>query len=167
MEELLKALAAKIPEHGPQFRDLMEAVKSAAKPPKKVRGGIEVYERDAIATAIQAWRGESLRKRILREAIPPFTVPVASFLQNLHQVSIREDPQIIHDSGSFPGMEVAARHAIGSVILADGDEYLTILNCNRQPLETTLGVDLIYYSHRYDSFVMVQYKRMSERGGTG
>ena len=43
-----------------------------------------------------------------------------------------------------------------------GIEYLTILNCNRQPLEQTLGVDLIYYSHRFDSFVLVQYKRMSE-----
>lgn len=51
---------------------------------------------------------------------------------------------------------------IGSVLLTDGIEYLTILNCNRQPLEQTLGVDLIYYSHRFDSFVLVQYKRMSE-----
>ena len=59
-------------------------------------------------------------------------------------------------------MGVARRDVIGSVVLTDGNEYLTILNCNRQPLEQTLGVDLVYYSHRFDSFVLVQYKRMSE-----
>jgi hypothetical protein len=47
-------------------------------------------------------------------------------------------------------------------VLTNGEDYLTILNCNRQPLERTLGVDLIYYNHRYDSFVLVQYKRMTE-----
>jgi hypothetical protein len=46
---------------------------------------------------------------------------------------------------------------------AAGSEYLTILNCNRQPLERTLGVDMIYYNHRFDSFVLVQYKRMKVR----
>jgi len=54
-------------------------------------------------------------------------------------------------------MRVARRDIVGSVVLHDHDEYLTILNCNRQPLEATLGVDLIYYNHRFDSFLLVQY----------
>jgi len=41
-------------------------------------------------------------------------------------------------------------------------ERLTIMNCNRQPLEQTLGVDLIYYNHLYESFILIQYKRMVE-----
>lgn len=64
-------------------------------------------------------------------------------------------------------MEVARRDVIGSVVLRNGEEYLTILNCNRQPIEQTLGVDLIYYNHRFDSFVLVQYKRMSTGGTLG
>jgi hypothetical protein len=59
-------------------------------------------------------------------------------------------------------MEVARRYQIGALTLRDRSEYLTILNCNRQPLEQTLGVDLIYFSHHFDSFVLVQYKRMTE-----
>jgi hypothetical protein len=43
-------------------------------------------------------------------------------------VSIREDPQIIHDQAVFPGMGVSRRDVIGSVVLTDGKEYLTILN---------------------------------------
>ena len=63
-------------------------------------------------------------------------------------------------------MEIARRYLVGGIALENQrDERLTILNCNRQPLETTLGVDLIYYAHSYDSFVMVQYKRMSGQSG--
>ncbi len=67
---------------------------------------------------------------------------------------------VAHDQAVFPGMEVARRNAVASVAFTSDDECLTILNCNRQPLERTLGVDLLYYNHRYDSFVLVQYKRM-------
>ncbi len=97
---------------------------------------------------------------MLRSIVPGEDVPVASFLSQLRGTAVREDPQISHDHTTFPGMEVARRDQIGSLVLRHGNEYLTILNCNRQPLEETLGVDLIYYSHRFDSFVLVQYKRM-------
>jgi len=78
---------------------------------------------------------------------------------------MREDPQIGHDHTTFPGMEVAKRDIVGSVVLTSGPDRLTILNCNRQPLERTLGVDLIYYNHRFKSFTLVQYKRMTEKNG--
>jgi hypothetical protein len=58
-------------------------------------------------------------------------------------------------------MEIAGRDIVGALLLSDGQDYLTILNCNRQPLERTLGVDLIYYNHCFDSFILVQYKRMT------
>jgi hypothetical protein len=60
-------------------------------------------------------------------------------------------------------MEVARRYQIDAVTLVNRGERMTILNCNRQPLEQTLGVDLIYYNHRFDSFVLVQYKRMTKQ----
>jgi hypothetical protein len=81
-------------------------------------------------------------------------------------VSIREDLQINNDWITFPGLEVIQNSVVGSVVLGDEDtdEYLTILNCNRQPLEETLGVDLVYYNHLHGSFVLVQYKRMTSEG---
>lgn len=146
-----------------KLKQLTKIIGGAQTTRGRVSGGVEVFERDAVASALQIWGGASYRKRILRKAVPraPST-PVAPFLAQLATVSVREDPQIDHDHVTFPGLEVARRDVVGSVVLTNGDEYLTILNCNRQPLERTLGVDLIYYNHRYDSFVLVQYKRMAE-----
>lgn len=39
-----------------------------------------------------------------------------------------------------------------------GKKCLTITNVNRRKCEEALGVDLIYYNHEHESFVMVQYK---------
>jgi hypothetical protein len=126
-------------------------------------GGVEVFERDAVAQALQTWGGPKLRKRVLRSATPQNLKEPASFLSQLNKFRLREDPQISHDANTFPGMDIARRYQIGAIELEnETGERLTILNCNRQPLEKTLGVDLIYYSHVYDSFVLVQYKRMRE-----
>jgi len=122
-------------------------VNEAHLPQRRAEEGLEVFERDAVASAIQAWAGHSFRKRVLREAAPSERTPVASFLSRLENVSVREDPQISHDQVTFPGMEVARRDLVGSIVLRNGEEYLTILNCNRQSLEQTLGVDLVYYNH--------------------
>jgi hypothetical protein len=64
----------------------------------------------------------------LRKAGAPVKDDTAPFLFRLGEVSIREDPQIIHDQAVFPGMGVSRRDVIGSVVLTDGKEYLTILN---------------------------------------
>jgi hypothetical protein len=145
-----------------KIRNLRDAVAEAQRPRRRIEGGLEVFERDAVAAALQIWGGSSFRKRVLREAATSEADRTAPFLTRLENVSVREDVQITHDQISFPGMEVAQASAVGSVVLRGNGEYLTILNCNRQPLEQTLGVDLIYYNHRFESFVLVQYKRMTE-----
>ncbi|MGA2858945.1 MAG: hypothetical protein ABSE40_18910 [Candidatus Sulfotelmatobacter sp.] len=160
--EVLKVVSSTPGTHK-RVQELRQAVAEPARPQRRTEGGLEVFERDAIASALQVWGGPSFRKRILREAAVSGVEPTAPFLKRLEKVSVREDPQISHDQITFPGMEVAQASAVGSVLLLRGDgDYLTILNCNRQPLEQTLGVDLIYYNHRFDSFVLVQYKRMTE-----
>ena len=126
--------------------------------------GLEAFERDAIGCALQAWAGPGARRRILRNATPTSN-DRAPFLERLKDVQSREDPQIAHDHNVFPGMTVSARDIISAVTLTEGPDHITILNCNRQPLEQTLGVDLIYYSHRFKSFVLVQYKRMVDENG--
>jgi hypothetical protein len=159
-EELLKIFSSGGPEVATEIRELGRIAQEGRDSWGSFHGGLEIFERDAVASALEAWRGAPFRKRMLRSIAPAEEVPVAPFLAQLRGTSVREDPQINHDHTTFPGMEVAGRHQIGSVVLRQGNEYLTILNCNRQPLEETLGVDLIYYSHRFDSFVLVQYKRM-------
>jgi hypothetical protein len=161
-QELLGILRQSDPGLADVIRDLARRVTAAQVPQGRFDGGLEVFERDAVASALQVFGGPSFRKRILRKAGAPVRGSVAPFLERLEGASVREDPQIIHDQSVFPGLNVARRDVVGSVFLTNGTENLTILNCNRQPLEQTLGVDLIYYSHCYDSFVLVQYKRMAE-----
>jgi hypothetical protein len=161
-EEIIKAIRAKLPDAGSAIDGLNRTVTASQVQPRRRAGGLEVFERDAVASVLQLFAGSAFRKRILRKVGASIKGDTAPFLFRLREVSIREDPQINHDQAVFPGMGVSRRDVVGSVVLTDGLDYLTILNCNRQPLEQTLGVDLIYYSHRFESFVLVQYKRMSE-----
>jgi len=164
-EEIQKAIAEAMPGTREPTRDLRSILTGSLGSGGRDEGGLEVFERDAVASALQAWGGDAFRKRVLRNAVPRRASPVAPFLSQLEGVRLREDPQIAIDHINFPGMEIARRDIVGSVVLGgrERDGYLTILNCNRQPLEETLGIDLIYYSHRFESFVLVQYKRMRER----
>lgn len=42
-----------------------------------------------------------------------------------------------------------------------------MINVNRGDVEHSLGCDLVYYVHRYDSYVLVQYKRMTRAATVG
>lgn len=165
-EALLSVLIPDTPDNklrvGAIERALNEANRSGS---GSQEGGLEAFERDAIGCALQAWGGPTTRRRILRNAAPTLDQR-APFLERLKDVISREDPQINHDHTIFPGMTLSRRDIVSSVTLAAGEDQITILNCNRQPLEQTLGVDLIYYSHRFKSFVLVQYKRMVDQNGT-
>lgn len=168
-EELLAGISKLCPAVGPELPKLRKLISEVEDGRMRRHGGLEVFERDAIASAIETFGGTKLSKQVLRSADPADSSQVpASFLQRLKQVSLREDTQIVHDAATFPGLEVAQRYIVGAVELTNmHGERLTILNCNRQPLEQTLGVDLIYYAHAYDSFVLVQYKRMTHQADRG
>lgn len=85
---------------------------------------------------------------------------LAPFLQGLPGVNLREDPMIAHDAQVFGDWSLLKKHQVGSAVFHKDGERLTIMNVNRTNVETTLGVDLLYFHHRYQSYVMVQYKRM-------
>jgi hypothetical protein len=164
-EEIQEILVEHTVETDSRLTDLRRALREADETPRgRIGGGLEIFERDAVASALQVWGGTSIRKRVMRSAITS-SDEKAPFLSRLRNVPLREDPQISHDHATFPGMEIAERDIVGSIVLTDGPDRLTILNCNRQPLEQTLGVDLIYYNHRFKSFTLVQYKRMTEKNG--
>ena len=167
-ENVLSAILAARPSTREQLDALREQIHEALTFQGHQEGGLEVFERDAVASAIQIWGGPARRKRVLGSASADTGRAPAPFISRLQGVSLREDAQVIHDSATFPGMEVARRYQVGAVELDNEQgERLTILHCNRQPLEQTLGVDLIYYNHVYDSFILVQYKRMVEKGKSG
>ncbi len=90
---------------------------------------------------------------------------VAPFMSGLSRVKMREDGMINHDAAVIPGWQQISRYMIGCVTFAQGNQTLTIASVNRQPMEATLGVDLIYYHHRFRSFVLVQYKRLTKENG--
>ncbi|MEO1474430.1 MAG: hypothetical protein AAFS03_10950, partial [Pseudomonadota bacterium] len=68
-----------------------------------------------------------------------------SFLDGLSEVRMREDPMVIHDMRQVPGYGYLqdVPHAAAAVF-ADGDDRLTVIMANRQPLEEQTGTDLIY-----------------------
>lgn len=88
-----------------------------------------------------------------------------SFLSGLKQFAVYEDDIINYDLRSFPGFEsVPGDHITGLVEFENEDgEKLTVINANRKPLEKAMGVDLIYFHRKHESFVMVQYKMMDQR----
>jgi hypothetical protein len=91
---------------------------------------------------------------------------LAPFLQGLQSVTSREDHMIIHDAQFFGDWKLIDTHRVGTAVFQHDNERLTVLNVNRHRIEETLGVDLLYYFHQYNSYVFVQYKRMEKEGDT-
>jgi hypothetical protein len=112
-------------------------------------------ERDAITLALKL---SGLEAKVGSEWEAP-SAP-AHFLEGLDPIPVREDQIIQHDLGVFGGWTRLRTYVGTFVEFKDRQNRLVVINANRTPLEATLGVDLIYYQAGYNSFVMVQYKRM-------
>lgn len=120
-------------------------------------------EKDALALSLSIFD-------IDRSKILPYWISdnsrkaVAPFLHGIKSSEISEDTIIIHDSKTFGDWNHFKDIPImAAVEFNKHDEKLTVLNTNRTSIERTLGVDLIYYHHTYDSFVLIQYKKMSSK----
>src|SRR5690606_32260396 len=91
-----------------------------------------------------------------------------SFLNGLKDFTVYEDDVIAHDLHKFPGFNVLktfAPEVITGVVEFESEsgDRLTVINANRKPAEKAMGVDLIYFHRRFESFIMVQYKMMDQR----
>lgn len=120
------------------------------------------YQKDTVATAmaIAGLDRDPLQSWSLDKDASP-----ESFLDNLKEVRLREDPMVIHDMQIVPGYEYIRNSSYGAAVFGDGDKRLTVIMANRQPLEKLTGTDLIYYNEAYKAFVMVQYKAMEHENG--
>ena len=86
----------------------------------------------------------------------------APFLKGYDNTRIREDPMVNQDSQVFGDWSKIGQHAQGAVEFVNENQKITLMNVNRQPLEKTLGVDLLIYHHTYQSYIFIQYKRMTK-----
>ncbi|MGW0323454.1 hypothetical protein [Nocardia sp. NPDC003183] len=90
-------------------------------------------------------------------------LPGESPLRQL-RLSPSEASLIDNDLRNFPGMN-GEPHAEDIVRFTDEEHTLDVMNVNATGIEAATGVDLIYFSHDYDCYVLVQYKRMDSEAG--
>jgi len=74
----------------------------------------------------------------------------------------REEILIAHDAVRFPGWKAMPGSEPDWLRFSDGRRHLRIGNIDATPLERRLGVDLVYRHIEADTFVLVQYKKMSK-----
>jgi hypothetical protein len=140
-----------------------------------------LQERDAFGVSMDIFSGKNeLRKSILSEWVPvqesvedvnrenlsaELNAPSRgslSFIRGLSKLRFREEDALQQDLFNWPGM--SSLHEFGATKFTQGERRLDVIYANRNPLEKTLGVDLIYYKEAYGLFVLVQYKIMRKEG---
>jgi hypothetical protein len=142
---------------------------------------ILLQEREALGVSLDIFSGDNqLRERVLGEWAPPeeaishvnkaertanlvmSSTSGSSFLKGISRHYLREEAVLQHDLFNWPGM--TAVHEAGMSHFQQGNRHLEVIYANRNALEHTLGVDLIYYNESFELFVLVQYKMMRKEG---
>lgn len=143
---------------------------------------VQIQEREALGISLDIFSGNNkLRNRVLSEWAPPAdavsdldeenqsailrALPSSSpsFLSGISARYVQEETAIQHDLYTWP--DGSPVHAGGVSVFEQGGRKLSIIYANRNALEHTLGVDLIYYNEFFELFVLVQYKLMNDEGG--
>ena len=115
------------------------------------------FERDAVGLALDLAGLRDERVEVLSAWDGSTAEP---FLRGIEQFRVPEDAAIHHDSRVFGGWNALEPTVVGMTRFERRGRRVTVINVNRTPIERTLGVDLIYYTSTFDSYVLVQYKRM-------
>jgi hypothetical protein len=135
-----------------------------------------IQEREALGIALDIFSGDGqLREQVLRQWTPSqsnveevnqstmlgmLSAAPMSFLDGLPSRFMQEESALQHDLFSWPQMTPI--HSSGRSVFLQGERKLEVVYANRNALERTLGVDLIYFNQRFSSFVLVQYKMMHQ-----
>ncbi|HDZ45394.1 hypothetical protein LCGC14_0193190 [marine sediment metagenome] len=138
-------------------------------------------EREALGAALDIFSGSNiLRKEVLSSWAPNIedvkdlddgdltaTLSIndmqkSSFISGIASRHIQEESALQHDLVNWEG-ESAQFHEMGVSSFQQGSRILDIVYANKNSLEHTLGVDLIYYNQEFHSFVLVQYKLMKDK----
>lgn len=119
-------------------------------------------QKEAVLSAL-AFAG--LDRREIHEWSPPSEGQPTSFLDGLPNAVMREDAMIVNDLVTVPGLDFVRTLPYTGAIFEGQGKRLTVILANRLPLEQLTGTDLIYFNETHRSFVMVQYKAMSQEEG--
>lgn len=91
---------------------------------------------------------------------------ITSFFTGLKPASLLEDDVVRWELHKIPGFKVIDDSIFGHYVLGDGDTVLHTFHANKNALEKTMGVDLIYFNEEHENFVLVQYKMAEPQAGT-
>lgn len=153
-----KVLSERYPEAAEAWA-LAEAEAAREPPDLWPAEGVPVvaYERDAVGLAL-AIAGVD-RDKVMSDWDGDTEAP---FLKGLSEFRVYEDAAIVHDTTIFGNWGALAPSVIGVAEFRDRGRRVTVVNANRTLIENTVGCDLIYYTHDYDAYVLVQYKRLAK-----
>jgi hypothetical protein len=158
------------PDKAREINSLLQRISESGKLIQGNQASRWIMEREAVGLSLEIFTpGGTLRKDILSSWTPTAfnrenSQSESCFLDGIGLDMQNEDDFILHDKENFPGFTSADRTSSGKrSIFNSGGRRLDIIYANRNKLEHTLGVDLIYYNKRYNSFVMVQYKMMKRK----
>lgn len=131
--------------------------------------GYEILKQEKEATLLALRLFGEEYEEVLESWVPRDD-QVGTYLEGLEGVkTINEDNIILNDlfksaqkfapDTTFNDWLMSA-HGELTVKRKNSNEQLTIINANRNKIENSTGVDLVYYNHTYRSHVMIQYKMM-------
>ena len=148
------------------IRHLESLRDSANKPPNK-RVPIAAQQRDATGLALDVFDRSTASGKGPPAVSPDSLRQEKSFLDGLEGTRTIEDQLIARDSMSFPNAEKVRITAVGAVF-REGGRSLEVFNVNRTKIESSLGVDLLYWNERFDAWTLLQYKVLEREkaGGT-
>ena len=161
--ELAATLQRLCPQSGGDIDRVLMLSQERANLPRPAGDGqpITMFEGDAVALALgmagfdrreelSFWRGDA----------------TAPFLSGIAAYQPLEDRMIDNDAKVFGDWSLVEASAVGWAEFRRDDDHLWTINVNRSSVERSLGVDLIYYTHTFNAYVLVQYKRMEREAGS-
>lgn len=158
------ALKAAVGKASPGDKDLIEQLEADKRShSSKIRtpmAHILAEEKDAVVLATR-FSGMESEMSLKYEAPDDAAVP---FLAGLGSIPILEDTMLSHDMRVFGDWDYLKTLKVGAIQFKRKEEVLTVMNVNRANVEHSVGVDLVYYTETYRSYVMVQYKRLTAEG---
>jgi hypothetical protein len=179
------ALIEEVRKERPQLSGDLDRLMSLARYSEyRLRGttaNILLQERDALGTALDIFTGSNKLRTtvlggwapnedlILRENALDFTATLSekgktpiSFFQGIPKRFLQEESALQHDLFNWDGTSL--HHELGTSVFTQGNRRLEVVYANRNALEHTLGVDLIYHNPEFALFALVQYKLMQKDG---
>lgn len=169
--EVLRVIALLRPESESVIQELNQLLNESRTELNSINHQILSEERDAVVSLVRysglerfanVWiSNRSSEQRDPQSEVQPFMLSTRD--DNIF--TILEDQAIDYDASNFGDWSQLEHYITGERLFTNGQTHLLIRNVNRQPLERTLGVDLVYFNLTNNAFILVQYKRMTRREG--